>query len=379
MARRKKKPKWVVVLSTIIVIAIVLGYYYYNNVYLPNKYKDLYGKEIEYAHADNEITFHFPMLGNADNGDCTYVKVGDIDILIDAGSTGGSVPIIKSYVDKYCTDNTLEYVIVTHAHADHYAGFTVKNNIFDYYDCEIIIDFPKTNKTATSPDTDYAKYLANVEEEVANGATHYTALECVKEQNGAKKMYSLADNITMEILDQKYYKENSIEKNDENDYSVCVMFKHADRKFLFTGDLEATGESSLVDSNDLGEVALYKAGHHGSSTSSSDKLLNEIKPKICVVPCVAGVDEHTDNQSGTFPAQEFIDRIAKYTDKVYVPTLGEESMMKEGAEYTAMNGNIKVVSKDTKVSVLCSNSVELLRETKWFKNNRTMPSAWNFS
>ena len=29
----------------------------------------------------------------------------------------------KEYVDKYCTDGVLEYVIATHAHQDHIAGF----------------------------------------------------------------------------------------------------------------------------------------------------------------------------------------------------------------------------------------------------------------
>ena len=372
MARRKKKPKWVVVLSTIIVIAIVLGYYYYNNVYLPNKYKDLYGKEIEYAHANNEITFHFPMLGNKYNGDAIFIKAGDNDILIDAGSKASSVPAIKEYVDRFCTDNTLEYVIATHGDQDHIAGFACADNIFDYYKCETIIDFSKTNKDTTT----YDNYVKNRDKEVANGATHYTALECVKEQNGAKKVYNLADNITMEILYHQFYE---IESADENNHSVCLLFTHGDRSFLFTGDLEKEGEQSLVNENNLPEVALFKAGHHGSATSSTDALLSVIKPKICVATCVAGIDEYTTNQSTTFPTQEFIDRIAKYTDKVYVPTLGEENMMEKGAEYTAMNGNIKVVSKDTKVLVLCSNSVELLRETEWFKNNRTMPSAWNFS
>ena len=378
MARRKKKlPLWLRVSCFLLVVAVVLGYLYYQKVYLPKQQQDLYGKEVVYDYAENEITFHFPMLGNEDNGDCTYIKAGDKDILIDAGSNASSITTIKNYVDKYCTDGVLEYVIVTHAHADHYAGFVYKNNIFDYYDCEVIIDFPLTNKTATNQNSEYAKYLANRDKEVEDGAVRYSALECVKEQNGAKKVYELASNITMEILYQKYYEQPSLDLEDENDYSVCVMFNHAGRKFLFTGDLEATGEESLVESNDLGEVALYKAGHHGSSTSSSDKLLNVIKPKICVVPCVAGVDEHTSNQANTFPTQEFINRISKHTDKVYAPTLGEESMVGED-KFLPLNGDIKIVSKDTKVSIVCSNSTQLLRETEWFKSNREMPSAWNF-
>ncbi len=369
MGRRKKKklPVGVRIIIFLIVVAVVAGGYYYNKIYLPSKQKDLYGKEVVYEHAENEITFHFPMLGNKYNGDCTYIKAGEIDILIDAGSRANSVPTIKSYVDKYCLDKTLEYVIVTHADQDHIAGFACSNSIFDNYDCEVIIDFPLTNKDTET----YKNYIDKRDKEVENGAVRYSALECVKAQNGAKKVYELASNISMEILYHKYYEETCA---DENEYSVCVLFTHGDRSFLFTGDLEDDGEKLLVESNNLPEVALFKAGHHGSKTSSSEVLLNAIKPKICVVPCVAGYNEYDAKPENVFPTQAFVNRIAKHTDKVYIPTIWDEEKQKE----TALNGDIKIVSKETKVSVLCSNSTTLLRETDWFKSFRTMPAVWDF-
>ena len=56
------------------------------------------------------------------------------------------------------------------------------------------------------------------------------------------------------------------------------MLRRGEEQYLFTGDLEKEGEAHLVEFYDLGEVYLYKAGHHGSKTSSSIDLLNEIKP-----------------------------------------------------------------------------------------------------
>lgn len=371
MAKSKKKSKKISVLSVIILILLVAGYLYYNYVYLPKKNKDFYGKEIIYDYAENELTFHFPVLGNKHNGDSVFVKAGENDILIDAGSEANSVDDITNYVNQYCTDGVLEYVIVTHADSDHIAGFASATNIFDNFKCETIIDFALSDKdTAT-----YRNYLTNRNEEVEkDGAVHYTALECVKEQNGAKKIYNLASNITMEILYQKYYEQRS---EYENNYSVCTLFTHGDRSFLLTGDLEEDGEKSLVANNNLPEVAFFKAGHHGSKTSSNDVLLDVIKPKLCVVTCSVGYNEYDSKPENVFPAQKFIDRIAKHTDKVYVPILGDETMT-NGKDYLLLNGDIKIQSKETKVTVICSNNATLLKDTDWFKANRQMPAVWNF-
>ena len=346
--------------------------------------------------AEGEMSFHFMMLGNNNAGDCIYVKAGDTDILIDAGSIISSVPYIKEYIDQYVTDNTLEYVIATHAHQDHIDGFVSTSkidSIFNLYDCETIIDFPNTNKTIYDDENNltlYGKYVQERDAEVEAGAKHYTALECYNNQNGAQREYEFSPGMSMEILYNYYYDHNS---SDENEFSVCVMFKHGSKKFLFTGDLEERGEKKLVEYNNLGEVELYKAGHHGSQTSSTDTLLEVIKPKISVACCCAGSVKYTQNLENTFPSQAYIDRIAPYTDRVYVSVYinvkynSEEKKYKDDGEYLQLNGNIVIRSpQDRKdenenivvgqVVVTGSNNDAKLKDTEWFKANRTTPSAW---
>lgn len=97
----------------------------------------------------DELSIHFLMLGNKYSGDCTLIKAGDTEILIDAGSRASSAETIAEYVSEYCEDGVLEYVIATHADQDHISGFvgtTKIPGIFDVFECETIIDFPKTNK-----------------------------------------------------------------------------------------------------------------------------------------------------------------------------------------------------------------------------------------
>ena len=368
-------------LAIILIVLAVLGWYmytYHNDTFM-EYYNILFNKE-ETDNSGNEgdktpviiegeLSIHFMMLGNKNNGDCIYIKAGDTYIIVDAGSTAGSVTTIQAYINDYVTDGVIEYVIVTHADADHIAGFGASTGIFDLYECETIIDFPRTNKTTQV----YNRYVTKRNAEVEAGATHYTALECWNEENGAHRTWQLSDDVTMSILYQEFYENKS---TDENNYSVCFLLTHGSRNFLFTGDLEKEGEESLAEENELPEVELFKAGHHGSRTSSNTVLLEKIKPEICVVHCVAGYREYPNTlHENIFPSQAFIDRISQYTDKVYIPTLGDPDFT-DGEDYVPMNGNIVVVSGTEGVSVNCSENNTVLKDTEWFKSNRTCPQTW---
>lgn len=327
--------------------------------------------------SNSELSIHFLELGNKYTGDCTLIKCGDTEILIDAGSRQGSATTIKSYVDEYCTDGVLEYVIATHAHQDHIAGFVGngsgvdKTGILYQYKIGTLIQFAGHNTTSAI----YKSYCKAVEYAQTQGATVYTAKECWYQTNGAKKQYFIDDaqKISINILYNYYYDH---ETKDENDYSVCMLLKQetagGEKNYLFTGDLEKKGEGYLVDKNDLPEVELFKGGHHGSYTASTDKLLKVIKPKNVAVCCCCGTTEYTTNAANTFPAQAFIDRVAKYTANVYCTTLITDY---KNNEYTPMNGNIVFyVRKDSsELELWCSNNDTVLKETDWFKDNRT----WN--
>ena len=390
MSRTKveKFSKGVVAMLCVIAVIIgfvggFIGYAYFT---LPND-SDVY--------VSGDLSFHFLELGNANTGDCTFVKVGNTEVLIDAGSKTSSIPTISAYIDEYIEDGVLEYVIVTHAHEDHYAGFatgTKDDSLFDLYKLETIIDFAKTTEGKKEQNM-YKNYQRELDEEIKNGAKHYTALECVKSQNGAQPTFELSDAVTMTILYHRFYEEIA---DSENDHSVCTLFTQGDNNFLFTGDLEREGEESLAAENELPHCKLYKAGHHGSKTSSHEIMLAEISPEIVCVCCCAGNVEYLkttpQNLNNSFPTQEFIDRISKYTDKVYVTTLGyivqeydeekeeykwvneEDSNGKD--KFSSFNGNIVVTSNRKGVTVKCSNNDTILKDTEWFKNNRTMPSSW---
>ena len=313
-----------------------------------------------------ELKIYFPSFQSTKSGDCALIKVGNTEVLIDAGPERSTASVLVPYIRQYCTDGILEYVIVTHAHEDHIAAFVGNNGtdgIFANFVCQTIIDFPKTDSTSTI----YNNYVTYRDKEVASGAVHYTALQCWNNANGAKQSYTLGGDITLNILYQEYY-ENSA--STENNYSVCTMISYGEKHFLFTGDLETAGEASLIAHNDLPACELFKGGHHGSKTSNSAALLAVIKPEIVVFTGCAGSSQYTDILASQYPMQVVIDRVAPYTDKVYVPT------MANGDNWAYLNGNLTIVCNGVDTTVTGSNNNLILKETEWFKTDRTMPDAW---
>ncbi len=364
MARKKKFSKGLTVFLAVLclIVGTAGGFFAYFKLTLPTD-SDSY--------VSGDLVINFLELGNKYTGDCTYIKAGGNDILIDAGSRVSSIPTIDNYLKEYVTDGTLEYVIVTHAHQDHYAGFATNektDSIFDLYDCEVIIDFSQIEQ-GKEDQAMYKNYVRERDAEIEKGATHYTARECIEQ---GKNKFDLGAGIELEILDSYFYYN---EGESENDHSVCTMINQGDRHFLFTGDLEEEGEEMLIEMNDLPEVTLYKAGHHGSKTSSCSAFLEVIKPEIVCVCCCCGSPEYTDKASNQFPTQAFIDRIAPYTELVYVTTISVEKDYEKN-KFESMNGNIQVISDSGKVRVECSNNDTVLKDTKWFKENRQCPDDW---
>jgi len=355
----------------------------------------------EFDNGEDVFSVHFLELGNKYTGDCTYIRYGSVDILIDCGSRSNSVDDVSNYLNKYVNDNTLEYVIVTHAHRDHYAGFAASTSIFDLYVCENIIDFGEATNQEDGAAT-YERYKKERDAEINLGATYIPAINCRNtDETNREFIINETNNVKFEVLYNEHSEYDktrptqteSKKAKSENDYSVCTLFSFGEQKFLFTGDLESGEEKgvegaeeklvknnqSLLDLRDNGKthgVSLYKAGHHGSKTSSGSVLLDAIRPEHVGICCCAGSDEYKAAPENTFPTQAFINRIAEYTDKIFVTTLCVDW---EKGIYTSFNGNIVVWIKPqmNNVQIDCSNNNKKLKESEWFAQNRTNPWVLN--
>ena len=58
-----------------------------------------------------------------------------------------------------------------------------------------------------------------------------------------------------------------------------MLFQIGQHRFLFPGDLEASGERWLIKQNALSPVTVTLAPHHGSNTSSTPAFIKATAPK----------------------------------------------------------------------------------------------------
>ena len=91
---------------------------------------------------------------------------------------------------------------------------------------------------------------------------------CIKELN--------IDNNKLYFLQTKEY-------DNENDNSNVIYTELNGYKFMFMGDAGVEVEEDILEKYNLKNIDVLKVGHHGSKTSSSNKFINEIKPKYSII------------------------------------------------------------------------------------------------
>ena len=95
-----------------------------------------------------------------------------------------------------------------------------------------------------------------------------------------------------------------------NENSICVLFDTKNCDILITGDRNLLGERSLLRSEDIPDVDILVAGHHGSKQATSEELLAAVDPEIVCIS--AG----RNNLFG-HPAPELLQRLETAGCRVY--------------------------------------------------------------
>jgi len=98
--------------------------------------------------------------------------------------------------------------------------------------------------------------------------------------------------------------------NDPNLASVVFVAEYGDVRMLFMGDAERPEEEWLLEHERSQLPAdVFKVGHHGSKTSSSEPFLDAVSPRLALVSVGAGNTYH-------LPTPEVLQRIAAHGAQV---------------------------------------------------------------
>lgn len=101
---------------------------------------------------------------------------------------------------------------------------------------------------------------------------------------------------------------------NSNETSLCVLFHEKECDILITGDRGILGETILLHSADIPELDVLIVGHHGSSGSTGEALLEATKPKQAVIS-VGANNPYRHPSKATLKRLEAYGCIVRRTDR----------------------------------------------------------------
>lgn len=204
------------------------------------------------------------------------------DMLIDGGPSDGVLARINEEMSYF--DRDLDVVIATHDDADHVTGLIP---VLEKYEVRTMVTSPAFSQTGIAQDL-----RGRIDSETDD--------RHVGQQGD---VIDFGDGVVARIL----YPNGTVSANtDTNDASVSIVITYGEHSFLLTGDLSSKREPHIFGKDLPHNVTVYKAGHHGSKTSSGEALLTYIRPEYAVIS--AG----KDNRYG-HPHEETLERLSRYS------------------------------------------------------------------
>jgi competence protein ComEC len=249
--RRKRGRKG---LPLLLLILLLAGYLLEEQIWEEDG-GQLASQAAEVIQDGSSLEVHYIDVGQ---GDATLILCDGHAMLIDAGNNNKGTAV-QSYLISQGVE-TLDYVIGTHPDADHIGGLDV---VLYKFDCRTVIMPDYSRDTKTYDDVIQTMKNQNYQNTLPVVGTVY--------ELGSAAFTIVAPNGT--------YGSNT------NDYSVAILLRHGENRFLFTGDAEEASEEDMQKNGIDLSADVYKAAHHGSSTANTEAFLEAVSPTYAVISC----------------------------------------------------------------------------------------------
>ena len=252
------------------------------------KILDYQGFNVNRKHSGKlEITFIDVKQGNS----ALLEMPGGEVVLIDGGDgTYPNDPYQEAnagelYVDPVLRQKNItriDYVILTHPHADHLGGL---NYILTYYNVKKVLD----------PGLKYANSIYEYFLKIIEARN----IEYSNIKSG--DIFKFKKGVFMQVLHPLDLSRYDTSFSGVNNNSAVIRLLYRKTSFLFTGDVEKEGELELLKYGNALKSTVIKVPHHGSRSSSTEEFIAAVAPEYAVISL------GMDNSFG-HPSEEVLSR-----------------------------------------------------------------------
>lgn len=213
------------------------------------------------ARSDASLRIDFLDVGQ---GDSALITMPDgTTLLVDGGgnTTEAARRIGETVVSEYLWWrglNEVDYVLATHADADHIDGL---NDVLKNFTVRSALIARKP-----SNDPEFSKFSQTL----TTTNTHAELIE-------AGDVFYFGD-VEASVL----WPPDTGEQSTNND-SITLRLKFGEYSILLTGDIEKLAERALVESHQDLTANVVKVAHHGSKTSSTDDFVRATKASLAII------------------------------------------------------------------------------------------------
>ena len=201
--------------------------------------------------------------------------------VVDCGGSGEKTGNLTAEYLRSINRRAVDVLVITHFHSDHVSGI---KRLMEQTEVKLLAIPYIDNRFKY--DEEYLDYCMEITE--------------LAEKRGIDILY-VTQNMQLTSGEISLSLYAPIGGNTENEKGVVVMCSAGDNDVLVTGDISSTLERRLLRLADLPDIEVLIAGHHGSKYSTSEELLDAVKPEIALISVGYNTYGH--------PADEVLERL----------------------------------------------------------------------
>lgn len=353
----KANPKAFVIsiVAIVLVIAIATAVVYFAFPDTWDKIVSMIVKDNQHpglARGDGELLVHMLDVGQ---GDCIYIQLPDgKDMVIDCANYNDDKKYEKKtfdYLDTYITDDTVEYLMLTHCDSDHvyFMDELLKQYQVEKLFMPNVLAAPGTTskeKKALQDQIDALDTSRFTDKDTIGTVTYAEFFIAALTEPNCEIVLNVDSNVNTNSIiieettyrlvfycpTQEYYDDSNLNSAErKNAISPIGILEYNGRRIMLTGDSNELNEPLVVERTGKIDCDVLKVGHHGSATSTLNPFLDAYTFEYAIISC------NTHGNKFNHPRQSTLDRLKAHDIAVY---------------RTDNNGNIVVsVDKDGNIKI----------------------------